>query len=500
VLKSHGFAIETIFEQDPDDSSGIDELMRILEAFSPSREEMMAKRCDEAARWWFFKGGGGVTTFAPDTPVKVGGKDLYWGRKIGTLKKLDGDALVDADAAIKARLAELRVAGPSGHDAPWPGLEVLKEVDANEKRCDAAARWWFFKGGVGVTKFAPNEKVMVDGKRLDCGPKICVLKKLKGDDLVAADDAIEARLAALRAADSSGHATPWPGLEMLKEYVKDMKAKQYDAAARWWCFKGGVGVTEFAPNAWVPVDGKKMNCGAVIRTLKELDGDDVVAADAAIEARLAVLRAAGPSGHDAPWPGLEVLIEDVKDMTTKEKRYDAAARWWFFKGGVGVTTFLPEGTVQVDGKDLQCGPKICVLKKLKGGALKAADDAIKARLAKLRAAGPSKHAAPWPGLEVLKEDMTEKEKRYDAAARWWISRGDVGVTEFAPNAWVPVDGKRLDCGPKIRVLKHLKGGALAAADAAIEARLDELRAVDPSGHDAPWPGLEVLTVKLRVSM
>ena len=30
VLKSHGFAIETIFEQDPDDSSGIDELMRIL--------------------------------------------------------------------------------------------------------------------------------------------------------------------------------------------------------------------------------------------------------------------------------------------------------------------------------------------------------------------------------------------------------------------------------------------------------------------------------------
>ena len=135
------------------------------------------------------------------------------------LKELKGDALTAADDAIKARLVELRAAGPSGHDAPWPGLEVLEEVvvvvDANEKQYDAAARWWFSRGGVGVTTFAPEVTVKVDGKTLKCGPKIRVLKKLEGDDLEAADDAIAARLAVLRAADPSGHAVPWPGLEVL---------------------------------------------------------------------------------------------------------------------------------------------------------------------------------------------------------------------------------------------------------------------------------------------
>ena len=91
------------------------------------------------------------------------------------------------------------------------------------------------------------------------------------------------------------------------------KEKRYDAAARWWFFKGGVDVTTFAPNASAPVDGKKksLNCGAMIRTLKNLEGDALVAADAAIKARLAELRAEGPSEHDAPWPGLEVLTVNV---------------------------------------------------------------------------------------------------------------------------------------------------------------------------------------------
>jgi hypothetical protein len=127
VLKSHGFAIVTIFEPDPDDSSGIaDLLMRILEAFSPSREEMMAKWCDRAARWWVLKGGAGKSTFAPGAGVTVGGEMLRCGYHLRALKKLKGDALVAADAAIKARLAELRAAGPSGHDAPWPGLGMLQ--------------------------------------------------------------------------------------------------------------------------------------------------------------------------------------------------------------------------------------------------------------------------------------------------------------------------------------------------------------------------------------
>ena len=127
VLKSHGFAIETIFEQDPDDSSGIDELMRILDAFSPLREEMMAKWYDTAARWWFLKGGAGKTTFAPGATVKVGGKELECGHHLRALKKnLVGAEVVAADDAIKTRLAELRAEDPSGHDVPWPGLEVLE--------------------------------------------------------------------------------------------------------------------------------------------------------------------------------------------------------------------------------------------------------------------------------------------------------------------------------------------------------------------------------------
>ena len=74
------------------------------------------------------------------------------------------------------------------------------------------------------------------------------------------------------------------------------------------------------------------------------------------------------------------------------------------------------------------------------------------------------------------------------------------MTTFVPNATVIVDGKTLNCGRKIRKLKNLDGDALTAADAAIEARLGESRAAGPSGHNAPWPGLEVLQVKLRVSM
>jgi hypothetical protein len=70
-------------------------------------------------------------------------------------------------------------------------------------------------------------------------------------------------------------------------------------------------VTKFAPNAVVRVNGKDLKCGAMIRALKELKGDDVVAADAAIEAQLAVLRAAGTASHSVPWPGLGVLQEGV---------------------------------------------------------------------------------------------------------------------------------------------------------------------------------------------
>ena len=88
------------------------------------------------------------------------------------------------------------------------------------------------------------------------------------------------------------------------------------------------------------------------------------------------------------------------------------------------------------------------------------------------------------------------ERRCDAAARWWFYKGGVGVTTFARNAVVRVDGTQLNCGPKIRNLKNLEGAELAAADAAIVARLAELRAADPSYHDAPWPGLEVLQVNV----
>ena len=160
-------------------------------------------------------------------------------------------------------------------------------------------------------------------------------------------------------------------------------------------------------------------------------------------------------------------------------------------------------SVVVNGHRLNCGPKIRNLKNLEGDALAAADDAIATRLAELRDADPSYHDAPWPGLDVLEEVVVVEdanEKRYDAAARWWFYKGGVDVTTFAPNAWVVVNGNTLQCGPKIRNLKNLEGAELAAADAAIVARLAELRAAVPSGHDVPWPGLEVLTVKLRVSM
>jgi hypothetical protein len=60
-------------------------------------------------------------------------------------------------------------------------------------------------------------------------------------------------------------------------------------------------------------------------------------------------------------------------------------------------------------------------------------------------------------------------------------------------ASVVVNGKRLYCG---RNLKNLEGAELVAADAAIVARLAELRAADPSYHDTPWPGLEVLQVNV----
>jgi hypothetical protein len=182
-----------------------------------------------------------------------------------------------------------------------------------ERRCDAAARWWFSRGGVGVTTFAPMASVVVNGHRLNCGPKIRNLKNLEGAELAAADAAIEARLAVLRAADPSGHDAPWPGLEVLEEVVvvENANEKRYDAAARWWLSRGGVGVTTFAPNCSVKVDGKALFCGRIIRNLKNLEGAELAAADAAIVARLAELRAADPSRHDAPWPGLEVLEEGV---------------------------------------------------------------------------------------------------------------------------------------------------------------------------------------------
>ncbi len=149
----------------------------------------------------------------------------------------------------------------------------------------------------------------------------------------------------------------------------------------------------------------------------------------------------------------------------------------------------------VNGNTLQCGPKIRTLKKLAGDALVAVDNAIAARLAVLRAEDPSDHDAPWPGLGMLNE-VDVNEKRYDAAARWWISRGGVGVTAFAPNVTVKFDGKQLLCGRIIRNLKNLEGAELVAADDAVEARLAELRAADPSGHDAPWPGLGMLQVNV----
>jgi hypothetical protein len=157
--------------------------------------------------------------------------------------------------------------------------------------------------------------------------------------------------------------------------------------------------------ASVVVNGHRLNCGPKIRNLKNLEGAELAAADAAIEARLAVLRAADPSGHDAPWPGLEVLEEVVVVENANEKRYDAAARWWLSRGGVGVTTFAPNCSVKVDGKALFCGRIIRNLKNLEGAELAAADAAIVARLAELRAADPSRHDAPWPGLEVLEEGV-----------------------------------------------------------------------------------------------
>jgi hypothetical protein len=45
-----------------------------------------------------------------------------------------------------------------------------------ERRCDAAARCWFYKGGVDVTTFAPMASVVVNGHRRNCGPKIRMLK------------------------------------------------------------------------------------------------------------------------------------------------------------------------------------------------------------------------------------------------------------------------------------------------------------------------------------
>ena len=176
---------------------------------------------------------------------------------------------------------------------------------------DAAARWWFLKGGAGKTTFAPGATVKVGGKELECGHHLRALKKnLVGAEVVAADDAIKTRLAELRAEDPSGHDAPWPGLEVLQEV--DANEKGVDAAARWWILaRGGVGVTTFESNARVPVDNKPLNCGLKIRKLKELEGDDVVAADAAIRARLAVLRAAGTASHSVPWPGLGVLQEGV---------------------------------------------------------------------------------------------------------------------------------------------------------------------------------------------
>ena len=94
---------------------------------APDPAAIWERRCDAAARWWFSRGGAGVTTFAPMASVVVNGKRLYCGRIIRNLKNLEGAELAAADAAIEARLAELRAANPSEHDAPWPGLEVLQE-------------------------------------------------------------------------------------------------------------------------------------------------------------------------------------------------------------------------------------------------------------------------------------------------------------------------------------------------------------------------------------